>query len=286
LNKDEEWTAVRKAIALLLGLIMLLTVMSGAAGAESTETTEYKYRRYAAMTPEEITAELTTEQKAAQMVQPILYAASEQGMQENCYGSIYGDEGMLLALEWSLTVDKYQKAAVESEAGIPFLLAQDDVHGVGYCVNGIYFPHNIGQGAANDEELSYQAGLITADEAKLCHMLWNLYPCVAQSSDPRWGRNYECYSSDPEIITRLSTAYTRGLVDGGVIATAKHYFGDGNAVYGTGEKSDYDRIIDRGDAQLTEEEINELLKVYQAQIDAGVRGDHGQLFLPERRKDA
>ena len=262
---------MRKAIALLLGLIMLLTVMSGAAGAESTETTEYKYRRYAAMTPEEITAELTTEQKAAQMVQPILYAASEQGMQDNCYGSIYGDEGMLLALEWSLTVDKYQKAAVESEAGIPFLLAQDDVHGVGYCVNGIYFPHNIGQGAANDEELSYQAGLITADEAKLCHMLWNLYPCVAQSSDPRWGRNYECYSSDPEIITRLSTAYTRGLVDGGVIATAKHYFGDGNAVYGTGEKSDYDRIIDRGDAQLTEEEINELLKVYQAQIDAGTQ---------------
>ncbi len=258
----------KKALALLLGLVVLLPL---ATLAEGTEAVEYKYQRYATMTPEAIVAELTLEQKAAQMVQPILYRASVMPMQANCYGSIYGDEGALDAASWRKQVDMYQRAAIASESGIPYLMAQDDVHGVGYCIGAVYFPHNIGQGAANDEALAYQAGRITADEARQCHMLWNLYPCVAQSDDPRWGRNYESYGSDLEAIARLSTAYTRGLIDGGVIACAKHYFGEGNVLYGTGEQSDYPRLIDRGDAHLTEEEISALLEVYQAQIDAGVQ---------------
>ena len=258
---------MKKLFRLLLVSIMLLPL---AACAEAAEP-EYRYQKYAAMAPEEITAQLTLAQKAAQMVQPFIYQANDQAMKAACYGSIYGDMGAVFASQWREKVDRYQQAAIESEAGIPFLYAQDDVHGVGYCMEAVFFPHNIGQGAANDEELAYQAGLITADEAKLCHMLWNLYPCVAQSSDPRWGRNYECYGSDLETITRLSTAYTRGLIDGGVIACAKHYFGDGNVKYGTGEKDDESRIMDRGDAVLSEEEIRELLKVYQAQIDAGVQ---------------
>ena len=61
------------------------------------------------------------------------------------------------------------------------------------------------------------------------------------------------------------------MVDSGVIACPKHYLGDGNVVYGTGEKSDYPRIIDRGDAQLSDSEINELISVYKAQIDAGAQ---------------
>lgn len=260
---------MKKALAALLGFALLLPLAAGAAGAE---TAGYKYQRYAAMTPEEIVAEMTLEQKAAQMVQPILYKLrSTRAMQADCYGSIYGDEGILSAASWRSLSDGYQQAAVASESGIPFLLAQDDAHGVGYCDGAVIFPHNIGQGAANDEELAYQAGLITADEAKLCHMLWNLYPCVAQSCDPRWGRNYECYGSDLDTIARLSAAYTRGLIDAGVVACAKHYFGDGNAVYGTGERSDYARLIDRGDARLSDDEIAGLLKVYQAQIDAGVQ---------------
>ncbi len=280
-------TGMKKIIALLLGITMIMSFaacaketsvsMTSGTVSETTEVSEepydFMYQKYADMTPEEIAACLTVEQKAAQMVQPIQYkiADDQDAMRNNCYGTIYADEGMLTAEEWRTLSDGYQKEAVESDAGIPYLLAQDDVHGVGYCINAVYFPHNIGQGAANDEELAYQAGLITAEETRMCHMVWNLYPCVAQSSDPRWGRNYECYSSDLETIERLSTAYTRGLIDGGAIACAKHYFGDGNVSYGTGEKSDYPRLIDRGDAQLSEAEINGLLKVYQAQIDAGVQ---------------
>ena len=265
---------MKRLLSLAIIWMLAMTFIASAAFAEASDSTEaagFRYQRYAAMSPEEIVAELTLAQKAAQMVQPILYRASVLPMRNNCYGSIYGDEGALDAAAWRKQVDMYQQAAIASESGIPFLLAQDDVHGVGYCINAVYFPQNIGVGAANDEELAYQMGLITADEARQCHMLWNLYPCVAQSNDPRWGRNYECYGSDLDDIARLSTAYTKGLIDGGVIACAKHFFGDGNALYGTGEQSDYARLIDRGDARLSQAEIDALLGVYQAQIDAGVQ---------------
>ena len=153
---------MKKELSLVLGLVLLLQVFTCIACAESaersgsdSETAEYKYQRYAAMTPEEIVTVLTLDQKAAQMVQPILYKASETGMRDNCYGSIYGDEGMREAAEWCKIADEYQYAAISSESGIPFLLAQDDAHGVGYCIDAVYYPHNIGLGAANDEELTF-----------------------------------------------------------------------------------------------------------------------------------
>ena len=287
---------MKKAIALLLPLALLVSTVSCSqknnksslseiettsdntttTAAETATKTEVefdgaKYKTYASMTPEEIVATLTLEQKVSQMVQPAVYNITDEDMKNNDYGSILSTVGCIDSDAWCETVDGFQNAAIESEAGIPYIYGQDDVHGVNYCRDAVYFPHNIGQGAANDEELAYQVGLITADEAKLCHMMWNFSPCVAQSVDPRWGRTYESYGSDLETITKLSTAYTKGLIDGGLVACAKHFFADGNVLYGTGEEGAPLKRIDRGDSQLTDAEIDELLKVYQAQIDAGVQ---------------
>ncbi|MBP5379652.1 MAG: glycoside hydrolase family 3 protein [Ruminococcus sp.] len=257
---------MKKSIALIISLAMLASVTACSEKFEATN-----YQQYTAMSSEEIVAGMTLEQKTAQMVQPAIYNVSAKTMKKNDYGSILSTTDCIDAAKWRKTVDDLQNAAIRSEAGIPYIYGQDDVHGVNYCRNAVYFPHNIGQGAANDEELAYQVGLITTDEAKLCHMLWNFSPCVAQSVDPRWGRTYESYGSDLETITKLSTAYTKGLIDGGLVACTKHFFADGNVVYGTGEQSDVGRLIDRGDAQLSDAEIEKLLKVYQAQIDAGVQ---------------
>lgn len=238
---------------------------------EVPDTDGYQCEKYATITADEIVSKLTLDQKAAQMVQPAVYMLDEAQMQEYCYGSILSKNATVDAASWCELTDGFQQAAISSEAGIPYLYGNDDVHGVNYCDGAVLFPHNIGIGAANDTELTYKMGLAVGDEAKMCHMLWNFSPCVAQSEDPRWGRTYESYGADLDIITSLSTSYTKGLIDSGIIACAKHFFGDGNVEYGTGEKSDSNRIIDRGDAKLTDEEINKLLSVYQAQIDAGVQ---------------
>lgn len=260
---------MKKLMAVTLAVAMMLPMAACKPKYEPGDASRYK--NYAKMSPEQIAASLTLEQKAAQMVQPAIYKTSNDDMRENGYGSVLSTAGHTNAEQWRKIVDDFQQASLESPSGIPFIYGQDDVHGVNYCVNAVYFPHNIGIGAANDEELTFKMGQITADEAKICHMMWNFSPVVAQSVDPRWGRTYESYGSDLEMIKKLSTAYTKGLIDKGLVACTKHFFADGNVVYGTGEQGATPMLIDRGDAKLSESEINELLKVYQAQIDAGVQ---------------
>ncbi len=244
---------------------------AGADPASGDKSDTNSSRDLASMSPEEITASLSLEEKAAQMVLPAVYNVDPDTMAEFDYGSVLSTFGPLEDHEWAELVDDLQKGALDSKTGIPFVYGQDDVHGVNTCLNSVIFPHNIGLGAANDKELMYQVGLITADEAKICHMLWNYAPCVAQSVDPRWGRTYESYGADLNMITELSSAYSKGLIDGGMIVCPKHFFADGNVLYGTGEKDDIEMLIDRGDAQLSDDEINKLLDVYQNLIDRGVQ---------------
>lgn len=229
------------------------------------------YKQFAEMTPEEVVSKLTLEQKAYQMVLPQISMVSDSNMKANCYGGVLSKVKPLTSSEWRSTVDSIQRNAIGSACGIPIIYGQDEVHGVYACYNAVVFPHNINMGAANDKELMYQVGQITADEAKICHMLWTYSPCVAQSVDPRWGRTYESYGSDLNTITELSTAFTKGLIDGGLIVCAKHFIADGNVKYGTGEQTTTPMLIDRGDATLTDAEIDELMKVYKAQIDAGAQ---------------
>ncbi len=255
-------------------LIESVSVNEGSSSISITEDAvdKQEIREYSKMSAKDITACLTIEQKAAQMVMPAVYHVSEKEIRENCYGSILSGIGENATYTtWQQTITYFQNQALKSEAAIPFLYGQDDVHGVNYCSGAVIFPHNIGIGAANDAELTYQMGLAVADEAKLCYMLWNFSPCVAQGADPRWGRTYESYSSDIDIIKELSAYYVKGLNDGGLVSCAKHFFADGNVLYGTGENSDVNRIMDRGDAQLSDDEINILLDVYQNLIDTGVQ---------------
>lgn len=222
---------------------------------------------------EDILARLSLDQKAAQMVQGAVYMVSFEDMKKYCYGSLLSNFAEhTTASEWKEVILEFQKNAISSEAGIPFIYGNDEVHGVSACEGTVLFPHNIGIGAANNKDLTYQMGLAVANEAKLTGMLWNFYPCLAAAQDPRWGRTYESYSSETEIIAELGASYSKGLIDGGILPCAKHFFGDGDVLYGTGETLDGEkRLIDRGDAQMSEEEIKDSLKVYQAAIDAGVK---------------
>lgn len=252
----------------ILVLFMAAGVLFGCVAAAAAEVPEV---RTIGRSVEEILSAMTLEQKAAQMVQPAVYATSPMEMKQQCYGSVLSKSDSVTYQEWQRIVKSFQLAAVRSEAGIPFVYGQDDVHGVNYCDGAVMFPHNIGIGAANDPELLYQIGLATADEAKLCRMLWNFAPCVAQSADPRWGRTYESYGADLNRVKELSLAYTKGLLDGGIIACPKHFFADGNVAFGTGQSTDTFRLMDRGEATLSDAEIQELLSVYQNLIDAGAQ---------------
>lgn len=241
---------------------------------EATEATPTSYW-YEGMTVEEIVSNLTLEQKVAQMLQPAVYRVEDTDMSETCYGSVlskFDEWPQLSADEWTDLTNKLQTGALSADNGIPYIYGQDSVHGVNFASDCVIFPHNINIGAANDIELTYEMGVCVGSDIMHTNMIMNFAPCVAAAQDPRWGRTYESYSSEPSIISPIAVAYSEGLLSQGVVVCAKHFICDGYTLYGTGESSGgTERLIDRGNAIVDDATIAENLAIYQALIDSGVQ---------------
>ncbi|WP_405873980.1 glycoside hydrolase family 3 protein [Streptomyces sp. NBC_00005] len=153
---------------------------------------------------------------------------------------------------WADMVDGYQKQALTTRLHIPLLYGIDSVHGAGNLVGATIFPQNIGMGATRDPQLVAAEEHITATETRATGPQWVFAPCVCVTRDERWGRTYESFGEDPRLVQRMTTA-----VDGfqgtrtsdlarpdRVLATVKHFAGDGDTTYGTSTTNDY--TIDRG----------------------------------------
>ncbi|WP_026518404.1 glycoside hydrolase family 3 N-terminal domain-containing protein [Butyrivibrio sp. MC2021] len=148
----------------------------------------------------------------------------------------------------------------------------NSVHGVNFAYGSVIFPQNINMGAAHDPELMKEYGAVVGSDLVHTGMILNFAPCVDAAQDPRWGRTYECYSDNNDLVKELSVAYTEGLLSEGVVVCPKHFFGGGYTQYGSGEYSELiERIIDRGDADMTQEEIDAQLSVYETLINTGVQ---------------
>src|SRR3954462_2947060 len=143
---------------------------------------------------------------------------------------------------WADMVDRYQRRALATPLGIPLIYGIDSVHGDGNMLGATVFPHNIGLGATRDPRLVRKVEHITASETRSTGPQWSFAPCICAARDDRWGRTYESFSEDPRLVERFETAID-GYQEGGLLATAKHYAGDADAVYATGN-GDYP--IDQG----------------------------------------
>ena len=151
------------------------------------------------------------------------------------------------------------------------LWGTDAVHGHNNIPGATIFPHNIALGAARDPALIRRIGEITALEVRVTGLDWAFSPTVAVARDARWGRTYESYSEDPDLVRAYAAAMVQGLqgtpgtpefLDGAhVLATPKHFLGDG----GTGGK-------DQGDNLASEQELRDIDSAgYQAAIAAGAQ---------------
>jgi beta-glucosidase len=157
---------------------------------------------------------------------------------------------------------------------IPLIYGVDAVHGHNNVKGAVIFPHNIGLGAANDADLMRRIGTATAAEVAATSITWNFGPTVAVAQDIRWGRIYESYSEETEIVSRLGAAYIEGLQGERltdpqtILATAKHFVGDGGTVWGTSTTNDYE--IDQGVTEADEATLRAVhLPPYEAALDAG-----------------
>jgi beta-glucosidase len=153
---------------------------------------------------------MTLREKAAQMAQIERAVASPRALAELGAGSVLNAGGsapreQASPADWAAMVDGMQRHALASRLGVPILYGTDAVHGHNNVYGATVFPHNVGLGATRDAELARRIGEATALEVRATGIHWTFAPCVAVCRDPRWGRCYESYSEDPEIVRSLTT---------------------------------------------------------------------------------
>ena len=209
----------------------------------------------------EMLAQMTAAQKVAQVIQPDIRWMSFEEMRQYGFGSYLNGGGaypqnnkQATAAEWLALAQQYYLAGVDASldgSSIPPLWGTDAVHGHNNVFGATVFPHNIGLGAANNPQLMQAIGAATATEVAATGINWMFAPTVAVARDDRWGRSYESYAEDPAIVQQLSAALVKGIqgpvgdkmfTPGHLLATAKHYLGDGGT----------DNGKDQGNNSLTE----------------------------------
>lgn len=230
---------------------------------------------------DDLLARMTLEEKIGQMTQVEKNSMPPEDVAAYFIGSVLSGGGGSPRIntpeEWVDMVGGFQAQAVQkTRLGIPILYGVDAVHGHNNLYGAVIFPHNVGLGAADDPAMMEKIGQATAEEMAATGIRWNFAPVLAVVQDIRWGRTYEGYGENTELVTRLGVAYQRGLQGddllqpSAVIATPKHYIGDGATGWGTSTTGDY--MLDQGDMEVDEETLREkYLPPYQAAIDAGAR---------------
>ncbi len=216
---------------------------------------------------------MTLEEKAGQMIQAERGSAAPAAVTKAALGSVLSGGGSTPGdgrpEAWLTMTRAYQEAALKCRLPIPLLYGVDAVHGHNNAVGAVLFPQNIALGAANSPELMEQMGKAVAEEMIATGIPWTFAPCLAVAQDPRWGRTYESFSSDPTLVSSLALPFTNGLLAGGAIPTAKHYVADGGAIWGTSKTSGYH--IDQGDAAIDEQTLRQQhLRPYETLVEAGV----------------
>src|SRR3954454_17871919 len=110
-----------------------------------------------------------------------------------------------------------------------------------------------------DEQRIERLGLLLAHESRRKGVDVLLAPTVNLHRTPYGGRHFECFSEDPLLTSRIGVAYVRGVQDGGVGATVKHFVGN---------DSETQRMT--LDARIGERALRELyLAPFEAIVDEG-----------------
>jgi beta-glucosidase len=197
---------------------------------------------------------MSLDEKLGQMTQAERSSATPAQVTQFRLGSILSGGGSApapnTATSWANMYDGFQNGALATPLGIPMIYGIDAVHGHNNVVGATIFPHNIGLGATRDPALVQNIGRAVAEEVSGTGIDWDFAPCLCVARNDRWGRTYESFGETPDLPTQMATIITglQGTTLGGpasVLATAKHYVGDGGTTNGT----------DQGNTQLSEADL-------------------------------
>ncbi|MFL6733236.1 MAG: glycoside hydrolase family 3 protein, partial [Sphingomicrobium sp.] len=231
---------------------------------------------------DQILARMTIEEKVAQIIQPDINSITPADVRKYKFGSILAGGNSApngndksSGADWLKLADAFWDASESAQwAGerIPIIFGIDAVHGHANIPGATIFPQNIGLGAMRDPDVIRRIGEITAKEMTVTGLDWDFSPTLAVVRDDRWGRSYEGFSENPEVVRSYAGQMIEGLQGvpgtpgflgaGRVVATAKHFVGDGGTAGGK----------DQGDNLSTPKELRDIHGAgYPPAIEAGVQ---------------
>ncbi len=231
----------------------------------------------------DLLSQMTLRQKVGQVIQADIGSITPEDLKTYPLGSVLNGgnsapngDNRSPASAWLDLADQFwdatQAADLEGGPFIPLIWGTDAVHGHNNIPGATVFPHNIGLGATRNPSLLGQIGAITAQEIRIGGQEWTFAPTIAVVRDDRWGRTYEGYAESPdvtasyagELITGIQgVAGSEGWLQGPkVIATAKHFLGDGGTAGGR----------DQGDNLDSEEDLRDIHgAAYPVALEAGTQ---------------
>ncbi len=277
-------------IFIILVSLMFLSCQSQTPEEVSEKKPEIKSFKIYDAQAKEILSQMTLEEKIGQMTQPEQdkVLANEGDMQKYFIGSVLSGGGSDPAagnsLEaWTDLYDRVQDEAMKTRLKIPAIYGIDAVHGHSNVLGAVMFPHNIALGCTRDAGLVERIGRITAIEMQATGIHWTFAPAVTVPQDIRWGRTYEGFSEDTNIVKELGKAAVLGLQGYdlsdplSVVACAKHYLADGGTEATTeprpGPFADTSgrMWLDQGNSKIDEDTLRKIhLPGYITAIEAGV----------------
>jgi beta-glucosidase len=264
----------------LMVMLMILQSVLSACAANTPTAPRFTNPSYGCTSPAACVSKMTLAEKEGQMTQVENNAFTMAGnsitdITTYFIGSVlsgggggpHGAGGT--ATQWADMVDNVQSYALKSRLGIPLIYGADAVHGHNNVYGATLFPHNIGLGAMHDPALITQVEQVTRDEVLGTGVRWTFAPCVCTPQDIRWGRTYEGYSEVPTDNATDGAAAIVGfqgpnatLGPTNILATAKHFIGDGHTAWGTGSP-----YLNVGDARISEQQLDAIdLPPYQSAV--------------------
>lgn len=207
---------------------------------------------------------MTLEQKVGQVIMPDIDEVTPQDAKKYQLGTFLNGGGKFpnknknsSVEDWKeLSRDFYNSSPIVDGIVIPILWGTDAVHGHNNVIGATIFPHNIGLGSTMNADLIKKIGQAVAREVLSTGIPWTFAPTIAVPQNDLWGRTYEGYSENPELVSLLGEAMILGLQGEGeefldsnhVLATAKHFLGDGGTENG----------IDQGNTILSEQDLRDI----------------------------
>ena len=211
-----------------------------------------------------IVNEMTLEQKVGQIIMPEINSISPAQVKKFQLGTILNGGGGFPnqnknsdIQDWKDLSESYYDASPEINGiKIPILWGTDAVHGHNNVIGATIFPHNIGLGSTRNPSLIKKIGSAVAKEVASTGIIWTFAPTIAVPQNDTWGRTYEGYSENYNLVSELGTNFILGLQGEGdsflsknkVLATAKHFLGDGGT----------DQGIDQGNTIISESKLKEI----------------------------